>query len=341
MKVTLFKRKSLGGFSLENITENLANHLPGQIEVKVFSSTYPSKGVLNRLKSILEVSFHQGDVNHITGDCHFFTYFLNKRKTLLTIHDCERLMTDDFGFLKKFLYKLFWFTIPKLRCAYITTISDESKKNLEHYAGIDGKRIVVIYSGVDEQFRQLSLNQDEKIRLLSNEKQKKTVLHVSNIKKIKNVLRLIEAIKDLDVKFIKIGELAREERSLLEKYCIDYMQFKNIRIDLLARVYNSVDCLVFPSLIEGFGLPIVEAQRCACPVVTSNISCLPEISGKGAVYVDPYSVDSIHKGIIDILNNNSLRLEVIAAGLENAKRFQWEKTAERYYQLYLKIAENK
>jgi glycosyltransferase involved in cell wall biosynthesis len=341
MKVTLFRRNSLGGFSIENITENLANHLSGQVDVKIFSPSYSNKGILNCLKSMLEVIRHQGDINHITGDSHFLSYFLNKRKTIITIHDCERLMTDNFSFFKKAIYKLFWFIIPNLRCAYITTVSKESRANLIRFAGINKDRILVIYDGIDDRFASLGLSQEEKNNLLQNKEHKKTVLHVSNIKEIKNVKRLIEAIKNLDVKFIKVGELAEDELKLLIEYNIDYIQFKNIEIGLLIKIYNSVDCLVFPSLIEGFGLPIIEAQKCACPVVTSNITCLPEIAGKGAVYVNPYSVDSIQKGITDILNNNSLKLELIDEGLKNAKRFQWDIIAAKYCQLYSEVAKNK
>ena len=194
MKVTLFKRNSLGGFSIENITENLANHLSGQVEVKIFTPSYSNKGILNCLKSMLEVIRHQGDINHITGDSHFLSYFLNKKKTIITIHDCERLMTDNFGFFKKVIYQLFWFTIPNLRCAYITTVSKESRANLSRYAGIDKDRILVIYDGIDDRFVSLGLSQDEKNSLLQNKKHKKAILHVSSIKEIKNVKFLIASI---------------------------------------------------------------------------------------------------------------------------------------------------
>ncbi len=95
----------------------------------------------------------------------------------------------------------------------------------------------------------------------------------------------------------------------------------------LPALYSGALALTFPSLFEGFGLPILEAQACGCPVLTSNVSSLPEVAGKAAVYVDPYSVNDIVKGMEEI-NNQDTRNKLIKAGLENIKRFSWEKCAK-------------
>ena len=95
--------------------------------------------------------------------------------------------------------------------------------------------------------------------------------------------------------------------------------------DLLA-LYSGAIALTFPSLFEGFGLPILEAQACSCPVITSNISSMPEVAGKGAILVDPYSIDDIVKGIKRLMINDE-RLRIIKLGFENIKRFSWEKCA--------------
>jgi len=336
MKVTLFQRNCPKGFSIENITNNIANSLPKKVDVNIYTTKYPNKGILNRIKSAIEVIKHQGGINHITGDAHFLTYFLKNRKTILTIHDCEKLMSSDYGFIKKIIYKFFWFALPKVRCKYITTISEESKKNLSIYAGIS-KNVIVIHDGVDPHFGVLNLTKKEKKELLHNNKNKKTVMHISNIKPNKNVPRLIKALKGMNIKLVKVGQFSSYEKSLLDKCNIDYIQFENIGIGLLVKIYNSVDCLIFPSLIEGFGLPIVEAQKCGCPVVTSNISSMPEVGGKGVFYIDPYSIECIKKGIKKVLENNDLRNKIIKEGFKNAKRFEWKNIAKQYYKLYNKV----
>jgi len=100
-------------------------------------------------------------------------------------------------------------------------------------------------------------------------------------------------------------------------------------------LYSRAIALVFPSLFEGFGLPILEAQACGCPVITSNISSMPEVAGKGALFVDPYSVESIKDGMVKIMNKD-LRFKIKDSGFNNVKRFSWEKCAKET----LKVLEN-
>ena len=85
---------------------------------------------------------------------------------------------------------------------------------------------------------------------------------------------------------------------------------------------------MFPTLYEGFGIPVIEAQRCGTPVLTSNVSSLPEVGGDAAVYVDPYKVESICDGMVQIVSNTALAQQLRQKGYENAKRFSWEKSAE-------------
>ena len=337
INLTLFQRNTPGGFSLENITRALAKNMPKEVEAKIFISSYRSRGFLDRIKAAWEARKHQGDINHITGDVHFLTFFLSKKRTILTIPDCERLMSRDYNILKKAIYRFFWFILPQWRCACITTISEESKKNLIRYTGISPERIRVIHAGVDDQFRVLDLGIDEKKRLLHNAKGRMTVLHVGVDHKVKNIQRLIESLVGLDVKFIKVGKMSDEEVNFLKDNKVDYLHFQNLEIDFLVQVYNSVDCLVFPSLVEGFGLPVVEAQRCGCPVVTSNISSLPEVAGDGAVFVDPYSVESIRAGIQKVLGDGQFREGLIQKGFQNVRRFSWFEIAKSYSNLYQEV----
>lgn len=339
MKIVLFQRNVVEGYSIENVSENFINNLPRDLQIKVIKPSYLTQGLVNRIRYSCQAMRQQGDIYHILGDVHFLTYFLNRRRTILTIHDCIRLTSADLGFIRKQIYKLFWFTLPNLFCRYITTISEESKNNLISYAGIDRKRIMVINNGIDNRFRTIILTRQEKEDLLGNSEGKKTVLHISAPHSHKNVLRLIESIRNLNVKLIKVGGFNNEESQLLKKYNIDYFQFRNINLELVVKIYNAVDCLVFPSLFEGFGLPVVEAQKCGCPVVTSNTSSLSEIAGKGAVLVDPYSTDSINEGINKVLFDEELRSTVIQEGFKNAKRFEWDKIALEYYALYNKVKE--
>ena len=99
-------------------------------------------------------------------------------------------------------------------------------------------------------------------------------------------------------------------------------------------VYAMADALVYPSLMEGFGMPIVEAMKCGTPVITSNISCLPEVSGGAALLVDPLDPEDIASGIQKIISDPALKNLLIERGFTRAKEFSWHKTAEEYLKLY-------
>jgi glycosyltransferase involved in cell wall biosynthesis len=103
---------------------------------------------------------------------------------------------------------------------------------------------------------------------------------------------------------------------------------------LLARFYAGADALVFPSMYEGFGIPLLEAMRCGCPIATSNISSMPEVAGDAAVYFEPHDTDSIAQTLVDIVSSAALRKRLTANGLLRAKQFSWERCAEQTYTAY-------
>lgn len=337
LKVTLFLRNQPTRFSIENVVKNIASHLPETIDVHIYKPSVDSKGFFKRLKIAVEARLQQGDVNHITGDIHFIAMSMSPKKTIITMHDCERLMSNDYGRIKKMVYKYLWFTLPAKYASKITTISEESKRNLMRYAGIPSKQIEVIPIGVDDSFMTLNINEHDKAVILNNRSNKPAVLHISDAKTNKNVERLIEALDGLNVKFIKIGRMTDSQMTLLKKHNIDFYHVQNASMDTLVKIYNSVDCLAFPSLVEGFGMPVLEAQRCGCPVITSNTSSLPEVAGNGAVLVDPYSAQDIRRGILEVLQDHAVRDAIVARGFANAQRFEWSRIASMYENLYSRV----
>jgi glycosyltransferase involved in cell wall biosynthesis len=337
VQVTLFLRHAKTGFSIENITQSLQDNFPPGLSVKKFMSTFVNQGFFSNLISGFEASLQQGDVNHITGHIHYLAFFLDAKRTIITMHDCERLMSDDWGPIKKSIYKRFYFAWPARYCRHVTTISEESRNCLIKHAGVPAKKICVIPNGIDARFRPIELSPLDRQKILKNDSQTKTLLHISGLQTNKNIERLLEALVDTDIKLIRVGALKAAHIEFLRKHKIDYLHFENVSFDLLLRIYNAVDCLVFPSLIEGFGLPVIEAQACGCPVITSNTSSLPEVAGDGAFLVDPYSTTSIRAGIQKVLGDDKLRKRLIQKGYLNIQRFAWPTIAQLYYKLYTTI----
>ena len=116
---------------------------------------------------------------------------------------------------------------------------------------------------------------------------------------------------------------------------------EGISEDDLIQLYSSAAAFVFPSLAEGFGLPIVEAMQCGCPVITSNASCLPEIAGDAALLVDPHNAEEIASAMRDVIDPTGLREQLISRGFDQAKLFSWKNTAKRTMEVYRNVLRNK
>jgi glycosyltransferase involved in cell wall biosynthesis len=177
------------------------------------------------------------------------------------------------------------------------------------------------------------------------------ILYVGSERQRKNLGRLFEAFATLrqefpKLKLVKVGGSGRHiqfRRGLLKKLSsLDITEavifVDNISELSLAYYYSSATLLAYPSLYEGFGLPPLEAMACGCPVVTTNTSSLPEVVGEAGIMVNPYDTHSLVQAMRRVLTDDKLRDSVVRKGLEQSKKFSWEKTAELTRQAYNKVA---
>ena len=174
------------------------------------------------------------------------------------------------------------------------------------------------------------------------------VLYVGNVKPHKNLARLIEAVHHLHangydaLKLLVIGsdisKYAELRRAIHTHNLHRYVRFLGFVPDgTLHILYRLASVFAFPSLYEGFGLPPLEAMACGAPVVTSNVSSLPEVAGGAALLVDPYDEEAIANGIIRAVTDESLRAELIAKGTERARSFSWPKSVKRIHDIYMEV----
>jgi len=134
-----------------------------------------------------------------------------------------------------------------------------------------------------------------------------------------------------------VGHPTPSQRSAIQKFCISHEILSGLTNNELIEQYQQCDMLSFVSLLEGFGLPILEAQSTGRPVITSNLSSMPEVAGRGACLVDPYNVGSIREGILKVIKDSEYRETLIAEGLENVKRFNIETVTQQYIELYQEV----
>ncbi len=327
MKVVFFQRKPRPNknFSIEILFEQIRSHLSKDIEPITEIARYYSEGILKRIYITLEFVFKQGDVNHVTGDITFATYFLRKKKTVLTILDLG-LMNHPNPFLRKIL-QIFWVQIPVKRAGYVTTISAATKTELLKFVNVDEQKIQVLYIPVADlmEYSPKNFNTD-----------KPTILQIGT-KDNKNIIRLAESLKGITCKLSIVGELTNQQINTLKKNNIDYVNVVNISNKELKQKYEEADMLTFVSTYEGFGMPIVEAQIVGRPVITSNLLSMPEVAGDGAHLIDPYSVEDIKRGILKIIDDKAYRNILIEKGRENAIRFSVETITNQYVDLYQHI----
>jgi glycosyltransferase involved in cell wall biosynthesis len=234
----------------------------------------------------------------------------------------------------------------------IITVSEYERKRILNKINLDDKDIRVIYNGIDE--ARFKLNEDPSKLMQVKYKYKLPsgyILFLGNTAARKNALRVIEAYcmyadtvpepiqivtPGLSEKFIINHLIALNQRDKLRYFvCPGYIQDED-----LSALYSMSTFFLYPSLSEGFGMPLVEAMACGAPVITSNTTCLPEISGNAALLVNPNDSAEIARAITQMAEDESLRLLKIAQGILNAKRFSWTKTAERVFKVYEDVLYN-
>ncbi len=326
MKIVQFMRKPNDTtFSIERLFEDIRGSLPKDFALETYISPYPSRGIWRRIVAMIGAMRHQGDVNHITGDVHFLNILLRRNKTILTVHDCVTL--ERLAGIKYQVFRFFWYWLPAKRSAVITVISESTKDELLRHLGKGDWRITVVPDFVSPEFKFSEKKFNHACPI---------ILQIGT-KSNKNIGRVAAALKGVSCKLVIIGKLIPAQVSALEENSIDYENHFAIPREMLVDHYRNCDIVMFASLYEGFGLPILEAQATGRPVITSNLYSMPEVGGDGASYVDPYNVDDIRRVVARLISDMDFREKLITKGLRNVDKFQLASIAGQYAELYRRV----
>ncbi len=260
------------------------------------------------------------------------------RRKIATVHDCAdaRFKEESRSIFTKFYLLVVRFFI-RWRSLGVVTVSDFSRSEVSEVYGISPKNITVVSPAVPVL---PTPHGEDVLKAIAKWKiGKDYFFYVGNTRPRKNIKRILDALFEIikrhpDAQLVLAGKI---DRSFFD--IADYVKHINIARSVVetgfisdiekVALYRGSIGLVFPSLYEGFGTPVVEAQSLGVPVITSNISSLPGVGGEGALYVDPYDYKDIARAMESLMSDSSLREKLIRLGNENVKRFSWDKSAER------------
>ncbi len=288
---------------------------------------------------------------HLVHEPHYVLPVLTRCPAVVTIHDCIHLMFPQY-LPGRFAH---WYARASMWSAArqadrILTVSEASKRDILHFFDIAPEKVTVIPNAIDERF--LAPPDEEQMDRIRQryELDHPFVLYVGNIKPHKNLERLIDAFARIraggldDLRLVIIGDEVSRYPPLrqavrhhrLEKF-VRVLGFQPY--DTLAAFYRLARVFAFPSLYEGFGLPPLEAMACGTPVVTSNVSSLPEVAGGAALLVDPYDAASIAEGLQRAITDEALRAELVAKGLARARQYSWAESVAAVHRIYMEVLE--
>jgi glycosyltransferase involved in cell wall biosynthesis len=322
-------------------------HYVGELgpNFRAVAESAPGYSVREQITVPLRLRRERADLFHAP---HYVLPPLTPCKTVVTIHDCIHLRFPQYlpnrlgyAYARGFLWT------ATHQSSRILTVSEASKRDILDYVSVPPGKIDVIYNGIDERFSTPPAADDIARVRERYQLDHPFILYAGNIKPHKNLERTIEAFHLLrrsggqfeQVKLVIIGdEIAKYaalrhavHRHKLHKH-VRFFGFVPDRT--LAILYRLAAVFVFPSLYEGFGLPPLEAMASGTPVITSNVSSLPEVVGDAALLVDPLQPEAIADAMRLVLTDSALRDDLSARGLARASHFSWDRSIRRVREIY-------
>lgn len=322
--ITLIFRKKNQGTSIEELFTDIKKAINNN-GLKLKSTEVPC-GSVNIGALVRNTIFvhNQKGILHVTGDIHYVA--INPfRKMILTIHDIGSIIEGvKFNTLLK---KIIWIWLPCFFVKRITVISDYSKNELLKCVPWAKSKVRVIYNPVNSQLI-------KKNKVFN--KNCPVILHIGT-KSNKNLENTIKGLAQIHCRLIIIGKLTNEQLNLLIEKKICYENYRNIPFSTIKQIYENCDIVSFISKYEGFGLPVIEAQKVGRVVITSNRAAIPEIAGKGAHIVNPEDINEIENGFQKLIDDDFYRENLINMGFNNVVRFDINIISKQYIALYKEI----
>jgi glycosyltransferase involved in cell wall biosynthesis len=298
-------------------------------------SFWRSKGILN------EKDFHKLDVYHGLSSELPIGISKTNVKSVVTIHDLIYVHYPQFyNFFdrKIYLHKL------KLACAAankIIAISRQTKNDLIEILDIKPEKIEIVYQGCNDIFKNKVTETTKQIIKEKYKLPNEFILNVGTIEKRKNILQVIKALKisNIDFPLVIIGK-ATDYSKEVKKYVVDNKMenqiffLHNADFEDFPAIYQSAKIFIYPSIIEGFGIPLIEAFYSQIPIITSDIDVFREVAENSAIFIKPQNIEDISEKILFLLNNSDLRNIMITKGQNRLQFFDDKKIASDIIKIY-------
>jgi glycosyltransferase involved in cell wall biosynthesis len=256
---------------------------------------------------------------------------------VITVHDLSAIEHPEWFDWKYALWNRM--LIPPLlhRVQHIITVSNYTQARIQDLFGVPRRKITTIYNGVDDRFMPRPADEIAEMRTALDLPTGPYVLSLSALQPRKNLQRLLKAWARIQEELqgttlVLAGGAGRP--TIFQSFSLDRIPPNVIFTDYVAdewlpALYSGASAFAYPSLYEGFGLPVLEAMACGTPVVTSNRTSLPEVAGQGTLSVDPFDVGEMANAMRRLLHDDDLRSRLQKRGKERASEFRWEKTASK------------
>lgn len=301
--------------------------------IKLFPPNLASK-IWNNIHAFpIENFIGKIDVLH-TSD---FTNPPTKAKKITTIHDLTPLIFPQYHLPHIVNNFKINFKLIEKECDFILAVSNQTKTDIQKFTQIPEEKIQVIYEAVDSQFKPTN-DQDKIIEVKKRYGiTRDYILSVGTKEPRKNIDKLIKAFfqLNLDIQLVLVGKsgwlnsLNSKNKNIIET---GFIEDEDLPI-----LYSSASVFTYPSLYEGFGLPVLEAMSCGAPVIISNNSSLPEVVGKAGILINPNSTQEIKEALEKVLTNKKLQKELSQKSQVQAQKFNWQKTAKETLEIYNSI----
>jgi len=327
MEVTFFFRKPTVQVSIETVFARLFPEMQRHIGVKQVSVKHNRVRPSHIVRNLIYCRRHRGELNHITGDIQYCALALPAKTTVMTVHDTVGLDRKDGSRVGRWLVYWLWYYLPLRRLRHVVCITEETRRRLAIHFPWAAPKLMVIHDPADPAF----------VYCPKAFAAVPTVLHVGT-RSNKNLERVAQALQGVACRLRIIGQLSDGQRQTLRACGISYTNAAGISDEQLREEYRQCDIVSFPSLYEGFGLPVIEGFATGRVVVTSQREPMISVAGGAAIMVDPEDVASMRAGFLTAIHNETLRNEKIAQGLQVVKRYAAEQIAREYVKLYQQIA---